>query len=438
VSSALRRSRLRDLTALGALLGAPACLSWADLQRGACGDGFVGREESCDDGNRTSGDGCSDDCRIEPDVCGDGRKAPSEGCDDANESDTDACLSGCVEARCGDGQQWDSNEECDDGNTDGGDGCSAQCTVEMVPAGPSCGDGNLDDAEACDDGNQDRTDSCSNGCSFAVCGDGVVRRGVEECDDAGITSTCTRACTVCEDSDTQLFRKGNGHCYTLHPQALSQQKARAACQSEGGELWTVTSEDEGSDVSTRFSLGDAPYWLGLTTTGAGPSWVTGESTKYTGFGAGEPTASVRCVAFTPGGWRSEACAAALPFVCERAPAFISQTDHHAYRIFTGPRYAPDARALCEESGGHLAALETNEERLFVGKNVGIVVWVDATDAAEEGRFVWPNGAAVEPAAYAGDKPNDPDGTRGCLVMNPGDKYADARCDEPHAYLCEYD
>ena len=78
-----------------------------------CGDTVTDTEfgETCDDGNQTSGDGCSDVCQLEiAPVCGNGvPEAP---------------------------------EECDDGNTASGDGCSATCLIEIVE--PFCGDGILD------------------------------------------------------------------------------------------------------------------------------------------------------------------------------------------------------------------------------------------------------------------------------------------------------
>ncbi|MDC0717227.1 DUF4215 domain-containing protein [Nannocystis bainbridge] len=48
---------------------------------------------------------------------------------------------------------------------------------------PICGDGQLDPGEPCDDGNRDDGDACRNDCTLAACGDGVVQRGVEQCDD---------------------------------------------------------------------------------------------------------------------------------------------------------------------------------------------------------------------------------------------------------------
>merc|ERR1719232_1914352 len=47
----------------------------------------------------------------------------------------------------------------------------------------SCGDGLVDEdvGEECDDGNNLADDTCIN-CRHAVCGDGFIHKGVEECD----------------------------------------------------------------------------------------------------------------------------------------------------------------------------------------------------------------------------------------------------------------
>jgi cysteine-rich repeat protein len=433
-----------SLILLGAAALGPACLNWGALENGACGDGFVGREEACDDGNRISGDGCSDTCHIEPVVCGDGRKAPSEDCDDANALNNDACVEGCGDAKCGDGFVYEVEEQCDDGNTDDGDGCSMGCTLETAVLGPSCGDGELDSDEACDDGNMSDADSCLKGCSWATCGDGRVRSGVEECDDGAATKIggCTRGCMLCGDGKDSYFRAGNAHCYSLHADAATEQQAREACQSEAGDLWTITSEAESSDVIDKLAL-SGRYWLGLLVSNAGGNWVSGENIKYTSFAAGEPSdLALRCVALdamnASGAWSSAACASKLGFICERSPAFVFPIDHHAYRLHTGVLAAAAARARCTEDGGHLAALETDLERMFVGKNVGIAAWLDASDSAVENQFVWPNGDKVDTSAFAAGQPDDTTASEGCLLFNPGDKFADAACSEPHAYICEFD
>jgi len=430
----------------GALLGAAlvaSCLDWSALEIGSCGDGFVGREEVCDDGNRISGDGCSDTCRVEPPYCGDGRKDPNEDCDDANLLENDDCVLGCTAATCGDGKLFEVQEACDDGNQNAGDGCY-DCQVELLPSGPRCGDGTLDQGEVCDDGNESNADACATSCGWTTCGDGRVREGVEECDDGDPIKSdgCSQGCLRCGAEPNSFFRKGNGHCYTLHSDAVSQNQARSACQAQGGDLWTVTSQAEGRDVTMSLMLAER-YWLGLQTSESGRSWVSGEGTTYTNFAPGEPSAPAqRCVALERDDignlWFSQPCDDALPYVCERAPALISSNNHHAFRVHSGALDANQARTACAAEGGYLAMLETQEERLYVAKNVGLAVWVDASDAAVEGEFVWASGTPVDSAAFAMGQPDDADASQNCLFLNQGERFADGPCTEKHPFLCEID
>jgi cysteine-rich repeat protein len=433
-----------SLACLGGALfswAASACLDWSKLDNGACGDGFVGREEACDDGNRISGDGCSDTCTVEPAVCGDGRvDLPGEKCDDANALNSDACLTTCQPAECGDGQLYEFEEACDDGNTTDGDGCSRECTLEPRVSGPPCGDGALDADEVCDDGNASNFDSCLNGCSFATCGDGYVRQGVEECDYGKTDMPCSHGCLVCGDTADSYFRAGNTHCYVVHAMANSEEQARSVCQAEGGDLWTVTSEAEGTDVTDKLSL-TGQLWLGLLTNGTGNTWVSGENTKYTSFAAGEPSdTGLRCVAFdaTAHAWHSEACASELGFVCERTPGFVFPDTHHGYRLHTSQVDADAARASCVADGGYLAQLQTTGERAFVGKGVNIPVWLEASDSAVEGQFVWQSGEPVDRASFATGQPDDSDGSQNCLALNAGARFVDAKCNEHRAFICEFD
>jgi fibro-slime domain-containing protein len=123
-----------------------------------CGDSKTGYPEECDDGNRILGDGCANDCTIEPGFqctgnpsvctpanCGNGKLEPGESCDDGNTMPFDGCSADCrfeplcagnepCTSRCGDGLVA-AGEDCDDGNSKEGDGCSSACKVE---AGWTC------------------------------------------------------------------------------------------------------------------------------------------------------------------------------------------------------------------------------------------------------------------------------------------------------------
>ncbi len=163
-----------------------------------CGDGKVQGKEACDDGNKTSGDGCSS-CKIDPGFACSG--SPSK-----------------CSATCGDGKLV-GGEQCDDGNTSNSDGCSASCQIETgftcggAPSAcsPICGDGKVLGAEACDDGNTTNADGCSSACKIehgfacsgapsacsSTCGDGLVASD-EACDDNNTTNGdgCSSTCKV--------------------------------------------------------------------------------------------------------------------------------------------------------------------------------------------------------------------------------------------------
>ena len=238
-----------------------------------CGNGFMDAGETCDDGNVSDNDGCSAACELEsgyvcvsgpsagpcttagPDtvtgVCGDGILVDDESCDDGNTTSGDGCSSDCTvedgfdcvgdpsvcNSSCGDGTVAGS-ENCDDGNTDSGDGCSSLCEIESgyvcitgPAAGPCetvtpnvqtvCDDGTVAGDEICDDGNTADNDGCSASCALEVgyvcvsgpeagpcttggnasvepkCGDSIVV-GNEFCDDGNVVSGdgCSATCMI--------------------------------------------------------------------------------------------------------------------------------------------------------------------------------------------------------------------------------------------------
>ncbi len=65
-----------------------------------------------------------------------------------------------------------------------------------ICSGSGCGNGVLESGEQCDDGNTNNNDACTNSCLDAVCGDGIIRTGIEECDDGNINGGdgCSPSC----------------------------------------------------------------------------------------------------------------------------------------------------------------------------------------------------------------------------------------------------
>jgi cysteine-rich repeat protein len=211
-----------------------------------CGNGVLNVKEECDDGNRSTGDGCTEQCLVEYtfacptpgvpcvwlSVCGDGAVSPYEVCDDGNRTDNDGCSSDCLEVTRG----W-------------------QCRVPGLPCSPLCGDGLVVGDEACDYGLKNgaytdaSTPGCSNNCRsaqpcqltsapspcMARCGDGV-QSGNEQCDEGvnnqdGLYGGCTTLChmgSFCGDGVVN----GQEECdeLPLSPPGYGRPGCTATCQ----------------------------------------------------------------------------------------------------------------------------------------------------------------------------------------------------------------
>jgi fibro-slime domain-containing protein len=216
-----------------------------------CGDGALTDDEACDDGNKVSGDGCSDTCLLaEPGFscatpgqacrqiarCGDGVVAPTEPCDDGNAVLGDGCSdrcrvelgkkcegspSVCTDAVCGNNIK-EGAEACDDGNTTPFDGCSPICLREPTCGAPGvactseCGDGLLID-EACDDGNLVDGDGCSSTCTVEGGFNCVAEEACELLNDQCVL----RVPAVFRDFPATHQDFVDGACSTLVPGAVA-------------------------------------------------------------------------------------------------------------------------------------------------------------------------------------------------------------------------
>jgi cysteine-rich repeat protein len=465
----------RPAAALALAASFAGCLDWNALYGARCGDGSVSPGETCDDNNLVPSDGCSALCQREGTVCGDGFTVEPEECDDANPDEDDACLLDCRAARCGDGHVWLSVEGCDDGNRTGGDGCGDSCQPESercgnrtTDAGEECDDGNRtsgdgcgpscqrepapelcgnasrDPDEACDDGNASNDDSCLKGCSVAACGDGFERRGVEQCDDGNSDNDdgCTRTCLACARQAGGYFLTANGHCYTFHSQPTTFGEAVATCDDAGGHLWTTTSMAEAREVNRNLVRSTAPTFIGFRTSPTPAGWITGESTNFQPWAAGEPSdPGAGCAVQTADpdavtSWRSAACSERYPFVCESEAALVFAATRHAYRLQTRARTWTEARDACASAGGYLFSIETAEEQDFLRQNFAVEVWLGATRAASG--FEWITGAPLAFTAFGRNQPDNAGGNEDCLVFNRFDAWADADCAASKRFVCEFD
>jgi cysteine-rich repeat protein len=177
-----------------------------------CGDGVpdLMKGEVCDDGNTTSGDNCSADCKSN-ETCGNGITdvAKNEQCDDGNTVQTDSCHNNCKVPSCGDGLLDTAfNEQCDLGALNS-NAPNANCRTTCVL--PKCGDMIVDNmkGEVCDDGNSILADGCRPDClSTEVCGNGILDPEMnEQCDDGNTRGR--DGCSACLPEAGIVYQPGS-------------------------------------------------------------------------------------------------------------------------------------------------------------------------------------------------------------------------------------
>lgn len=223
-------------------------------------------------------------------------------------------------------------------------------------------------------------------------------------------------------------------CYKDH---ITWDEAQAYCMGEGGNLATITSQEEQNAVFSYingFSL-NKDIWIGMTDIdeeGNWSTWVTGENVEYTNWGWGEPDNGGEqdyCVIcpverkgngynIAPGQWDDlsvDSDTLSGYFLLEidsNVTALIENSyqndmqeiprgtvtfNGHLYYCFEKGLSWKEAEEACKAMGGHLATITSEDESNFLSKLVQsgekYAYWLGGTDEKEEGVWEWVTGEA---------------------------------------------
>ena len=118
-----------------------------------------------------------------------------------------------------------------------------------------------------------------------------------------------------------------------------------------------------------------------------------------------------------------------------------------YEYFPSNVLWDDAKADCENRGGHLVTLRSSSEENFVNQlSENQRIWIGLHDKNTEGHFEWVTGEPVVYTNWDVDEPNDchnewsPNG-EDCVLDNwksDSTRWNDAGCDTWYGYyVCEY-
>jgi Leucine-rich repeat (LRR) protein len=81
----------------------------------------------------------------------------------------------------------------------------------------------------------------------------------------------------------ELASQFQGRRYLFVPKFVTWPEAKRICESLGGHLVTITSEEENEFVASLFPLGGSWFWIGLVVGKEKQTWITGEPLEFRAF-----------------------------------------------------------------------------------------------------------------------------------------------------------
>ncbi|XP_061149944.1 lymphocyte antigen 75-like [Syngnathus typhle] len=318
-------------------------------------------------------------------------------------------------------------------------------------------------------------------CNSLLHGKGSME--VVDCDKKSGYVCRRRGIQTCEM--TKGWRGFGSNCYRKMKTTNGWLGARYDCVWEGGDLVSITSEDEQKFVMEQ--MGDKPFWIGLSNLDCAEVWcqffkagekrltwsdtaLTPTYAKWTssqdGSSDDESCTYVNQgvhVDSQPGKWRHGSCGSSLMYMCERpldacpdgrlcsykdygngynrVETSYCDTGEFLYRDscyhFEGlERTWEAAEKFCEEwHGGHLASVQSLVDGQFLAANApyagGVQSWVGLKNNKDN--FEWSDATSTGNILWV---PNGPKGRGGCSALSPTGQLEDWPCTESRPFICK--
>ena len=254
----------------------------------------------------------------------------------------------------------------------------------------------------------------------------------------------------------------DGHAYKVFDFTATWNDAKNKCESLGGHLATITSQDEQQFIEelTR-NMGE--LWIGMYRVDDDSfAWVTGEPVSYTNWGAGEPNNywtwefdGENAVAMRPdwNDYHENNTEQIKGFVCEwdltdaKTEKVIGESEGpnsfddvnflkdavipedaeiyngHAYKSFDIPLSWNEAETYCEGLGGHLATIGSMDENDFLFNLVSEknVYWI-GMKLDDTKRCRWITGEDVNFMNFLPGEPDNNLGNQGYCILLAKDAF----------------
>ena len=247
---------------------------------------------------------------------------------------------------------------------------------------------------------------------------------------------------VCEFGDVDITLSPvattdwNGHTYRVYDESMTWEEAKQYCENSGGHLVTITSEDEQETVVSLLNYGANKngYWMGgYTETDRIWKWITGEKFSYSNWDEDEPNnyrsrenviMLINAEDDTPTKWNDMADfgdpgygydVKNMGFICEwdynadetLLPIATTDWNGHTYHLYDVSMTWNEAKQYCENSGGHLVTITSEEEQKMIEnlivKGNKYQYWLGMSTSS--GNSTWVTGESVSYTKWDGVEPN---------------------------------
>jgi len=128
----------------------------------------------------------------------------------------------------------------------------------------------------------------------------------------------------------------------------------------------------------------------------------------------------------------------LAAVTPEPPNDAAEWKGHRYKLYDVKLTTQQATRRCQELGGHLVRIDTDEERVFVQKMLdNSAVWIDGSDAQQEGVWRYSDGQIMRYFEWTADGANNAHGGQHYLSFGSTGKMWDGSSDIRMPFICEW-
>ncbi|XP_070535732.1 macrophage mannose receptor 1-like [Ptychodera flava] len=262
------------------------------------------------------------------------------------------------------------------------------------------------------------------------------------------------------------FMEHSNRCYSFNGgsdvTSLSWNDASAECQSRGGDLASIHSQEIQSFMTSQLRDIDYTMWIGLSDqiTPGKFRWQDGSVVDYTNWASGEPNGKLQenCAEMhfgsIHGQWNDADCEGTRGYVCQayKDPSYPAPTQsmnpckagyqsywNGCYKMLSGSYTWQAARELCTMDDADLVSIEDLYEQSYIETymlKMKAPIWIGLNDVEQGGTYRWSDSSPVLYTKWSDGEPSKDSG-EGCVRMGIDGGWDDSRCSLQTGAVCKY-